>query len=38
MEQEFRKVDGKWRIAAIAPSLLYHTGNFTRVRRPDGED
>ncbi|KAL3484163.1 NTF2-like protein [Aspergillus germanicus] len=38
MEQEFRKVDGKWKIAAITPSVLYTTGDFTRVRRPDGED
>ncbi|KAJ0417660.1 NTF2-like protein [Aspergillus carlsbadensis] len=38
MEQEFRKVDGKWKIAAITPSLLYHTGDFTRVRRPAAGD
>jgi scytalone dehydratase len=36
MEQEFVQVDGKWKIAAITPSLLYQTGDFTRVRRPDG--
>ncbi|KAL2784223.1 NTF2-like protein [Aspergillus keveii] len=38
MEQEFRKVDGKWKIAAITPSLLYYTGDFTRILRPAGED
>jgi scytalone dehydratase len=39
MQQTFVKVDGAWRIQEIRPEVLYHTGDFLKVGRPDqGED
>ncbi|OCL12158.1 hypothetical protein AOQ84DRAFT_420843 [Glonium stellatum] len=35
MQQKFVKVDGQWRIAVIRPEVIYHTGNFKQVGRPD---
>jgi scytalone dehydratase len=37
MEHQFVKADGKWKIARITPSLLYQTGDFMRIRRPEGQ-
>lgn len=37
MEHRFLRIEGAWKIESITPSLLYTTGNFTRIRRPDGE-
>ncbi|KAJ5543827.1 NTF2-like protein [Penicillium frequentans] len=37
MQQIFVKVDGQWRISEIQPEVLYHTGDFLKVGRPDGE-
>lgn len=37
VEHRFTKVDGKWKIAKITPKLTYNTGNFMRIRRPEGE-
>jgi len=37
MEHRFVKVEGKWKIARITPSLLYQTGDFMRIRRPEGQ-
>ncbi|KAJ5717068.1 hypothetical protein N7488_002714 [Penicillium malachiteum] len=36
MEHRFIKIDGKWKIAKITPSLSYQTGDFQRVRRAEG--
>ncbi|KAJ5653099.1 hypothetical protein N7490_000102 [Penicillium lividum] len=36
MEHRFIKVDGRWKIARITPSLSYQTGDFQRVRRLEG--
>ncbi|KUJ21471.1 NTF2-like protein [Mollisia scopiformis] len=39
MKQTFVKVEGSWRIRIIRPEVLYHTGDFLSVGRPDhGED
>ncbi|KAE8346120.1 hypothetical protein BDV24DRAFT_158917 [Aspergillus arachidicola] len=38
MTQQFIKLDGQWKIAALTPSLLYQSGDFSRVRRPQGEE
>ncbi|KAJ0116965.1 scytalone dehydratase [Diaporthe amygdali] len=38
VEHRFIKVDGKWKIAKITPKLIYNTGNFMRIRRPEGEE
>ncbi|KAF8851998.1 acetylornithine deacetylase/succinyldiaminopimelate desuccinylase-like deacylase [Acephala macrosclerotiorum] len=35
MQQTFVKVDGAWRIRIIRPEVLYHTGDFLAVGRPD---
>jgi scytalone dehydratase len=35
MEQTFVKVEGNWRISVIKPEVLYHTGDFRSIRRPD---
>ncbi|KAF2665098.1 NTF2-like protein [Microthyrium microscopicum] len=37
MEHQYVKVEGLWKIAKITPSLLYTTGDFMRIRRPEGE-
>ncbi|KAL5586837.1 hypothetical protein ACKLNR_015085 [Fusarium oxysporum f. sp. zingiberi] len=37
MQHQFVRVGGLWKIATITPSLLYQTGDFMRIRRPDGE-
>jgi len=37
MEHRLVRVDGKWKIERITPSLLYQTGDFMRIRRPEGE-
>ncbi|KAF4341206.1 scytalone dehydratase [Fusarium beomiforme] len=37
MEHRFVRVEGQWKISKITPSLLYQTGNFMRIRRPEGE-
>jgi scytalone dehydratase len=37
MEHQFVQVEGKWKIRRITPSLLYQTGDFMRIRRPEGE-
>jgi scytalone dehydratase len=36
VEHRLIKVDGKWKIARITPKLIYNTGNFMRIRRPEG--
>ncbi|KAJ5522645.1 scytalone dehydratase [Penicillium frequentans] len=38
MEHQFVKVDGKWKIARITPSLIYQTGDFMHIRRPVDSD
>ncbi|KAJ5610197.1 hypothetical protein N7510_006916 [Penicillium lagena] len=38
MEHRFVRVGGKWKIARITPSLIYQTGDFMRIRRPEGGD
>lgn len=35
MRQTFVKVDGQWRISVIRPEVLYHTGDFREIGRPD---
>lgn len=37
MEHSFVKVEGKWKIQRITPSLIYAAGDIMRVRRPEGE-
>jgi scytalone dehydratase len=37
MEHRFVRVGGEWKIESITPSLLYTTGDFMRIRRPEGE-
>ncbi|CEJ58055.1 Putative Catalytic activity: scytalone dehydratases catalize the reaction of Scytalone <=_ 1 [Penicillium brasilianum] len=37
MQQIFVKVDGQWRISEIRPEVVYHTGDFLKVGRKDGE-
>ncbi|KAH8646690.1 hypothetical protein BX600DRAFT_390217 [Xylariales sp. PMI_506] len=36
MRHRFVKVDGKWKITSITPLLIYHTGDFMHIRRPEG--
>lgn len=38
MEHRFIKLDGKWKIAKITPKLIYSTGNWMRIRRPEGAE
>ena len=38
MEQTFVKVEGNWRISIIKPEVLYHTGDFRHIRRPDEDE
>lgn len=38
MEHRFVKVEERWKIQRITPSLIYATGDFMRVRRPEGEN
>lgn len=38
MEHQFVKIDGRWRITRITPSLIYQTGDFMHIRRPEGSD
>lgn len=39
MQQTFVKVQGAgWRIKVIRPEVIYHTGNFEEIRRPDKEE
>lgn len=35
MTQTFVKVEGNWRVKIIKPEVLYHTGDFRAVGRPD---
>ncbi|KAH6667831.1 hypothetical protein B0J14DRAFT_567189 [Halenospora varia] len=35
MRQTFVKVGGQWKIKVIRPEVLYHTGDFRHVGRPD---
>lgn len=35
MRQTFVKVEGQWRVSVIRPEVLYHTGDFRHVGRPD---
>lgn len=35
MQQTFVKVEGKWRISVIRPEVIYHTGDFVHIGRPD---
>ncbi|OJI91323.1 hypothetical protein ASPTUDRAFT_38300 [Aspergillus tubingensis CBS 134.48] len=35
MQQTYVKVDGQWRIQVLEPEVLYHTGDFQRIRRPE---
>ncbi|KAF5870795.1 putative conidial pigment biosynthesis scytalone dehydratase arp1 protein [Botrytis fragariae] len=35
MQQTFVKVEGQWRISVIKPEVIYHTGDFRAVGRPD---
>jgi len=35
MQQTLVRVDGQWRISVIRPEVLYHTGNFREIGRPD---
>ncbi|KAL2203440.1 NTF2-like protein [Sarocladium strictum] len=37
MQHVFVKNGTRWMIAGITPSLLYQTGDFMRIRRPEGE-
>lgn len=36
MEHKFVRIEGRWKIARIRPELRYDTGDFMRVRRPEG--
>lgn len=39
MQQTFAKVEGAWKVRVIRPEVLYHTGDFRHIGRPDeGED
>ncbi|EFY85759.1 hypothetical protein J3459_013903 [Metarhizium acridum] len=38
MQQTYVKVDEQWRIAEIRPEVLYSTGDFLNIGRPDGKD
>ncbi|KAF7945411.1 hypothetical protein EAE96_010185 [Botrytis aclada] len=35
MQQTLVKVEGQWRISVIKPEVIYHTGDFRAVGRPD---
>jgi len=35
MTQTFVKVEGAWRVRIIKPEVLYHTGDFREIGRPD---
>ncbi|GKZ35941.1 hypothetical protein AbraIFM66950_006776 [Aspergillus brasiliensis] len=35
MQQTYVRVDGQWRIQVLEPEVLYHTGDFGKVRRPE---
>ena len=35
MQQTYVKADGQWRIQVLEPEVLYHTGDFQKIRRPD---
>jgi len=35
MQQTFVKVNDEWRIKIIRPEVIYHTGDFGAVGRPD---
>lgn len=35
MTQTFVKVEGAWRVRTIKPEVLYHTGDFRQIGRPD---
>lgn len=37
MEHKFVRIEGRWKIARITPELRYDTGDFRRIRRPEGE-
>jgi scytalone dehydratase len=36
MEHKFVRIEGRWKITRITPELSYDTGDFMRVRRPEG--
>ncbi|GAM40330.1 hypothetical protein TCE0_038r12601 [Talaromyces pinophilus] len=36
MEHKFVRIEGRWKIARITPELRYDTGDFMRIRRPEG--
>lgn len=38
MEHKFVQVDGRWKISRITPSLIYQTGDFMHIRRPEGSN
>ncbi|KAH8674119.1 Scytalone dehydratase [Xylariales sp. PMI_506] len=38
MQHRFIKVEGRWKIAGITPSLIYQTGDFMHIRRAEGTD
>ena len=35
MQQTFVKTESGWRISAIRPEVLYHTGDFSHIDRPE---
>ena len=38
MQQTFAKVEGAWKVRVIRPEVLYHTGDFRHIRRPDEDE
>lgn len=38
MQQTFVKIEGTWRIKVIRPEVIYHTGDFKEIGRPDKKD
>jgi scytalone dehydratase len=38
MQQTYVKIDGQWCIREIKPEVMYSTGDFLSVGRPDGKD
>lgn len=38
MLQTFLKIEGKWRIKEIKPELIYSTGDWKAVGRPDEDE
>lgn len=38
MQQTLVKIKGAWRIRIIQPEVIYHTGDFKKIRRPDDEE